>query len=287
MTYQELITRALLLCGKGYEGQVVLGQTLKTAIDGLNDLLGLWEVQGHGTWRETEYKFCLTQYKPQYTVGSSQDIDILHPKNISEIRTKTISGAVTWKGEITIAAFLALTIATEGDYYQFTDSNSDINIGDYGVLNTDITTIITSTDYDIVDDSGVYIDLQQYRKYDYQRLPAKNNTGTPVIYHYEPGTNIGYLYLWRTGNENQHIIFTAYTGFETITTANVTDDIAFPDSWRQALLYGLSVELGLIYGTPGDKLDRLKASASAKLEAVVGSNVTESEVIFYARSDTY
>lgn len=282
MTYQELIQNALLLCGKGYEGQVVSGQTLVTAINKLNNIFGEWEGEQHGTWNETEHKFCLTAGKPSYTVGISSDIDIARVVNIIEVRTKQISGAVTYKGTTTIATFLALSSGTEGDYYEFTDSNSDINIGDYGVLNTDISSLITSDDYDIVTDSGVYIDLSEYKKYDFQRLPNKQGQGTPVIYHYDPDNIIGTLYLWRTGSSGQQILFTAYHGWDTVTTANVTNSIDFPKSWQSALEYRLAAELGYIYGTQPDKLDRIETKASYFLDKAIGSNDTEGSFYFYA-----
>lgn len=285
MTYQELISEALTESGKGYEGQVVAGQTLKTCLSKLNNILGEWESDELGTWREQIYQFCLTSGKDNYTVGDSQEIDIPHPVEIVEVRTKLVTGAVTWKGETTVATFLALTSATEGDYYQFTDFNDDISIGEFGVLSTDITALITSSDYDLVSDSAVYIPLSEFKSYDYDELPDKFGTGTPVTFHYKPGVDVGTLYLWRTGNTGQHLKFTSYRGFPEITTNNVTDDIDFPKSWRQALIYALAFELALFYSAPPAKIDKLEDIAATKLETAMGSNVTEGGVSFYYAPD--
>jgi len=287
MTYQELIAQSLTLSGKGYEGQVVAGQTLKTAISKLNGILGDWENEDLGTWREQEYGFCPTNGKDQYTVGTSQEIDIDHPISIVEMRSKIVPGAVTWKGETTVAAFLALSTASEGDYYQFTDSNTDISIGQFGVLNTDITVAITSDDYDLVSDSGVYIPLDEYMSYDYDELPDKYGTGTPLTFHYAPGTTTGTLYLWKTGTSGSHLKFTTYKGFTEITTSNVTDVLDFPKSWRRALEYALAYELGFFYSAPPDKIAALEMKAAQHLESAIGSNKTEGGIIFYASTDTY
>lgn len=282
MTYLKLITKALILCGRISENKVPSGQTLKTAIDEFNDLMGEYEADEIGLWNEVKHKFCLTPGKPRYTMGDSQDIDIPHPISIIEMRTKIISGAITFKGETTIAAFLALTSASEGDYYQFTDSNDDINIDDYGVLNNDITSIITENDYTIINDNGTYIQLSEKMENDYVDLPSKQNTGTPVIFHYSPGTDVGTLELWRTGIQGHQIFFTSYEGFPEITTADMTSEINFPKSWISAVKYGLAVSIGIISGTPTEKLDKLKMQATAKLDKVINSNATKGSYTFYA-----
>ncbi len=282
MTYQELIAQSLTLSGKGYEGQVVTGQTLKTAISKLNEILGDWENDELGSWREQVYGFCPTTGKDRYTVGTGLEIDIDHPVSIVEMRTKIVAGAVAWKGETTVATFLALSTASEGDYYQFTDSNTDISIGDFGVLNKDITVTITSDDYDIIGDSGVYIPLDEYMSYDFDELPDKYGTGTPLIFHYDPGTTTGSLYLWKTAQAGQHLKFTTYKGFTEITTSNVTDVLDFPKSWRRALEYALSYELAFFYSAPPDKIAALEAKAAQHLESAMGSNKTEGGITFYA-----
>ena len=282
MTYQELLTNALVLCGRLAEGAVANGQTIKTALSKLNSVLGDWESEQLGTWDEVLQKFCLTPGKSSYTVGTGQDIDINRPLAIVDMRTKVIAGAVSFKGKTDIATFLALTAATEGDYYEITDSNGTIEIGDYVVLNTTITTTITSDDYDIVTDQASYSFPQEYKYGDYIQLPNIQGQGTPVIFHYKPGTETGTLYLWRTGNDGSQITFTSYEGWQDITTSDLTSNINFPESWKNALEYNIAVELGMIYGTPIDKLDRIKVVATSKLALVRGTNITEGGITFYA-----
>lgn len=282
MTYLQLITDALILCGRIAENKIPSGQTLKTAISELNYLLGEYEGDEIGLWNEVKHKFCLTPGKPRYTMGQGQDININHPKMITEMRTKIISGAVTYKGESTIAEFLALTSGSEGDYYQFTDYNDDISIDDYGVLDNDITALITESDYTVVDDSGTYIQLNEKLENDFVDLPSKQGQGTPVIWHYSPGTDIGTLELWRTGIQGHQIFFTAYEGFQEITTADMTSDVNFPKSWLSAVKYGLAVAIGITSGTPSDKLDKIKMQAKAKLDKVINSNATKGSFTFYA-----
>lgn len=289
MTYQELIAQSLTLSGKGYEGQVVSGQTLLTALNKLNSILGEWEAEQLGTWREQYLAFCPTVGKDRYSVSSTGDIAIAQPVDIVEMRTKIVSGAVTYKGETTVAVFLALTSGTEGDYYQFTDSNTDISIGDFGVLNQDVTALITSDDYDLVKDDGVYIPLDEYKQYDYDELPDKYGTGTPLIFHYKPGVDEGEgtLYLWKTAQSGQHIKYTVYRGFPEITTSNVTNNLDFPKSWRRALEYALAYELALFYSAPPDKIALLDAKAFEYLEKSIGSNTTEGGVQFYASDSSH
>lgn len=287
MTYQELISESMTLAGVGYDGQVLSGQKLVTAISKLNEIIGDWEADRLGTWREQITGYCLTSGKDKYTVGPSQDINITHPVDIVSVGTKEVTGAITYKGETTVSAFLALTSGSDGDYYQFTDSNSTISIGDFGVLNTDITALITVNDYDLVKDNGVYIPLSEYKSYDYELLPDKFGTGTPVIYHYKPDITTGTLYLWKTGNSGQHIRITSYRGFTEVTTSNVTGNIEFPKSWRRALKYSLAYELGLFYSAPPDKITLLDAKAFEYLEKASGTNVTEGGVRFYASDSTY
>ena len=280
-TWQKLIKDSLVLCGRCAENEIPSGHKLNTAITELNDLLGEWEGEDVGLWNEIKYKFCLTPGKPSYTIGDGGDIDINHPLEIVEMRTKIISGAVTYKGTSTIAAFLALTTGTEGDYYQFTDSNDDINIDDYGVLANDITALITDSDYTIVDDSGTYIQLSEKMENDFVDLPSKQSQGTPVIFHYSPGTDTGTLELWRTGIDGSQIFFTSYEGWEEVTTSNITEAINFPKSWRSALRYSLAVAIGITAGTPSEKLDKLKMQSTAKLEKVINSNATKGSITFH------
>lgn len=287
MTYQELISQAVALSGKGAEGQVVTGKTLKTALNKLNEILGDWENEDLGTWLEQEYQFCTTVGKDVYTVGTGKDIDIDHPLSFVEMSTKTIPGAVTWKGKTTVAVFLALTAATEGDYYQFTDSDGTILIGDFGVINKDVTVLITSSDYDLVKDSGIYITLDEYMYSDYDGLPDKYGQGTPLIFHYKPGTTYGELYLWKTGALGAHLRFTTYKGFTEITTSNVTDVLDFPKSWRRALEYALAYELAFFYSAPPDKITKLETKAYQHLEGAKGSNKTSGSIQFHASTDSY
>lgn len=63
----------------------------------------------------------------------------------------SLTKAITDKGNSTVADFLALSSASYGDYYTFTDSGSGITAGEIGILNNDISTTITSDDYTIVD----------------------------------------------------------------------------------------------------------------------------------------
>ncbi len=290
MTYQELIYNALVLCGRIAEGQVVDGLTEKTAINKINNILGIWEGEEYGAWTEQEYKYCITPGKPTYTVGVGGDIETARAVNIVEMRTKKIAGAVEYKGTTTIAAFLALSSGTEGDYYQFTDSNDTIGYDDYGVLNTDITVTITSADYDIITDDGIYIDLSEYKKYDFQRLPNKNKLGTPVTFHYEPPADedsvLGTLFIWGTGTAGDQLLFTAYLGWDKLTTGTVTGNINFPKSWRDALEYTLAFELGMIYATPPDKLSIIKSLSDAKTDAVIGSTTTDGGITFYYGAGT-
>ncbi len=285
MTYIELISQALTLSGKGYEGQIAEGQTLKTALSKLSGILGDWENEELGTWKESEQAFCLTVGKNKYSVGTGLEIDFARPLSIVDLETKQIPGAVTYKGETTVAVFLALTTATLGDYYQFTDANSTISIGEFGVLNKNISALITSSDYDLQDDSAVYIPLDEYMSYDFEELPNKFGNGTPLIFHYKPGIESGELFLWKTGNVGQHLKFTIYTGFTEVTTANVTGNLDFPKSWRRCLEYSLAYELGLFYSAPPDKIALLSAQADKFLESAMGSNKTEGSVIFYASTD--
>lgn len=282
MTYQELITNALVLCGRLAEGAIPDGQTAKTAVSKLNNVFGSAELKSMGTWNEVLHKFCLSPGKPSYTVGTGQDIDINRSLSIVELRTKIINGAVFYKGQASIATVLALTTATNGDYYEITDSNGTIEIGDYVVLNKDITVLITSSDYDVVTDQGSYSFPQEYKYDDFIQLPNTQGQGTPVIFHYRPGTTSGTLYLWRTGNAGQQITFTSFEGWQDITSDDLTSDVNFPEGWKMAIEYKLAVECGMVYGTPVEKLDRLKSVANVELDNASGSNITEGGTTFYA-----
>lgn len=281
-TWLQLITDSLKLSGRIAGNQTPQGHNLLLGLEELNDLLGEWEGDDSGLWNEVKYKFCLTPGKPRYSMGDGEDIDINHPLEIIEMRTKIIAGAVIYKGETTIAAFLTLTSATEGDYYQFTDSNDDINIDDYGVINQAVTALIDSNDYDIINDYGSEIQLSESMENDFVDLPSKQGQGTPVIFHYSPGTDSGTLELWRTGMPGHQIMFTSYEGWQEVTTDNVTGEMNFPKSWRSALKYGLAVAVGIRSGTPTEKLDKLKMQATAKFDKIVNSNATKGEIQFYA-----
>ena len=133
------------------------------------------------------------------------------------------------------------------------------------------------------DSSGNEVDLNRVTLNEYESLPNKTTTGTPVNYYYEPQRLVGQLYLWpgpdATFASNDTIEIVYQSPFNDMDVGN--EDVDFPNEWYDALTLGLAYRLSGKYGTL-DYRERalLRADAMDALELAKGYDVEDGSVYF-------
>lgn len=82
---------------------------------------------------------------------------------------------------------------------------------------------------------------------DYENLPNKTTTGTPVQFYYDPQQIFGRVNVWPAPTSVDTLInMTIWKELNVYTTA--ADQGVFPSEWGEALIYNLAIRLGPRYG---------------------------------------
>jgi len=113
--------------------------------------------------------------------------------------------------------------------------------------------------------TGGYVDIPMIllTHDDYNWLSAKQNTGTPIQYWYEPMNQYGRLHLWPIPDSyavaNREIHITYQRPFED--AGNSANTLDFPQCWNDALIMALAVRLAPEYGLPPNDRQILRQEA--------------------------
>ena len=113
-------------------------------------------------------------------------------------------------------------------------------------------------------DTVVDVPLNRLARVDYWELSDKDTEGTPVNFYFEPlSSNLSKLYIWPTADAafvtNNTIEVLYQKPFDDMD--NATDNLAFPQTWELAIVYGLAHLLAVEYGLPSADRNALKKDA--------------------------
>lgn len=101
--------------------------------------------------------------------------------------------------------------------------------------------------------SNIEVPMTELSRAEYNNLPNKAETGTPVQFFYDPQLTNGQLYVWPTPDAT---FVAGYTmeieyqkPFDDLDVVS-TDDFEFPSEWYEAIKWGLAARLAPEYGVP-------------------------------------
>jgi hypothetical protein len=129
--------------------------------------------------------------------------------------------------------------------------------------------------------TNIDVQLNQYSRVDFNNLSDKDSEGTPVNFYYDPQMTASKLYVWPTASSDfatNYTLQVLYTKpFDDMDSSD--DNLAFPQEWELAVVYGLALVLAFEYGTPNAELRLLREEATRyKNEAMYWD--TEHDAIF-------
>lgn len=117
---------------------------------------------------------------------------------------------------------------------------------------------------------------------EYEALPNKTTTGTPLQYYYEPKNSSGTIYFWPAPDAT----FAANNSIEIIYQAAMQDmdvgneDVDYPNEWYRALILNLANDLAPKYGIGIQERELLKIEADGALELAMSYDVEDTSVFF-------
>lgn len=153
------------------------------------------------------------------------------------------------------ASYTISTLVSGTNTYSITDSG-DSSGGLFNVYQAFLRNTTTNID----------IPLRVISREEYNSMTNKTQTGVPVMVALAPDGLTASLYLTpdSTTAANNTVVLYGYRN-ESVYTA-LTDNLAFPREWGEALIYGLCVRLAPEYGVALDVLSGLKTMADEALK---------------------
>lgn len=140
---------------------------------------------------------------------------------------------------------------------------------------------------DRVDGDGNSVSMTRLSLNEYEELPNKTSEGLPTQYFFEPTLDNSTIKFWVTPDTIAAADYTVELVVQSpLEDMDATDDnFDFPQEWLEALSYNLAYRLAPRYGFPLDKLQFLRADASATLELAKSFDIEEGSVYFGANKE--
>jgi len=272
----ELIADAFAEIGVGIEGEDLDPSDITFAARRLNSMIKHWVVHGFHMWKRQRKPITLVAGQSSYTIGQEAagattstlanklvdlDADFITDATVGDKAlnttdsTETTISAIDSKTQLSVAA----DIFTSGESYSITTADESLPRPDRILECNRI--------YDGNEVIMTAMSLQEYNN-----LPNKSQTGTPINYFYDPKLNNGRLYIWLTPGTSEandfSIEIVAITQVSDMD--NSTDLFDFPQEWYEPLILNLAYKLSGPYGglNIGQKRD-LKLDAKQVLEDAI------------------
>lgn len=125
------------------------------------------------------------------------------------------------------------------------------------------------------DTSNIDTPLNLISRMEYEELPNKYETGTPVSWHYQKNRASGTLYVWPepdTTAASEYTLEIVYGApFDDMDAS--TNDFDCPPEWLETIKYGLAVRLAPEYGVSLDERSVLKGEFRNMYEEMLMSDV--------------
>ena len=257
-TRNDIINRALSLCGAKAVGEEAADEDVSLAAGALNDMIAHWETTGVHLWRRSDFTLFTQPGQAKYQFGGSTTDHVTASFTSTTLAAALTTGdrTITLTSSTGLAVGDAIGIIISTGIYWTTVSTitPSILLADTAGVSEDVdsgtTVYYYTTDLGkalrVPDARRVYssseIMMTPLGRIDYLNLPNKSTSGTPVQFYYDPKVNDGYLYLWPVPTlAAEYVKGTALLPINLFDDAN--DDADFPDEWNRALKYNLAVDI--------------------------------------------
>lgn len=293
----QLIGRALRICGAFESGETPDAESVNEASDALNSMVKHWQGTGIHIWTMQEAILFPQLGQTTYELASTST------DHATASFTQTTLSADAALGASTISVTSATGFATTynvgvqldgGEFHWttvngapsgttitltavLTDSASSGNL--VVVYQTNLVRplkIISARRHNF--DSAIDTPIMEYDRVEYFELPNKSNESTVNGFFYDRrgGANVsGLLYLWPTpANVDEAVKMTVARPVEDFTSAG--NDADLPQEWIRALEWGLADEIADEYDVPEPKRSRITKRAAMFLQEV---NSWETELL--------
>jgi len=250
----ELIADAFAEIGVGVEGEDLDPSDISFAARRLNSMIKHWMVHGFRMWKRQRHPITLVANQSSYTIG----------QKASGITTSTTANKlVDTSADFITDATVGDTVLNETDSTSTTisaiDSKTQLSVSS-DIFTSGESYSITTADESlprpdrILECNRIYngneVPMTPMSLQEYNNLPNKSQTGTPINYFYDPELTNGRLYLWLTPGTSEATDFTVEIVAVTQVTDmdNSTDLFDFPQEWYEPLLLNLAYKLSGPYG---------------------------------------
>jgi len=156
-------------------------------------------------------------------------------------------------------------------------------MGPGGDINTTVKPVEVMEAYRRVTDTQIDVPLIRLSREDFWTLSDKDSTGSPVNFYFEIQEGVlNNFWIWPIADTNfianSTIEILYQQPFDDMTAA--TDDLAFPQEWELAVVYGLAVILAPEYGAPLSDQQLLIVQADKEKQRVMDWDTEHTSVFF-------
>jgi hypothetical protein len=285
----EIIGRALRLCGAFEAGETPDAESVNQAADVLNAMIKHWQADGINIWTSQEAILFLQNGQRQYTMSSSSS----DHATASFVNTTLTADAADGASTITVDAVTGISssynigVQLDDGTLQWTTVNG-APAGAVVTLTAALTDsassgnlvvcyqnklvrplkVLSARRYNFASDLDT--PLQIMDRIEYAEMPNKGSESTvnSIYYDRRGGANTsGLLYLWPTPSTvDEAIKMTVARPIEIFSAA--ANDPDLPEEWIRTLEWNLADELADEYDVPEPKRSRIEKRAATFLAEV-------------------
>lgn len=300
-TRDQLITRALRICGVIRASETPGAQIVTDTAEALNAMVKRWQKKPDmRLWTVTEATLVPQAEQVRYELSSSST------DHATETLYETTLSAAEASGQTVLSA-TSTTNMTVSDNIGIVVDDGTVHWSTISSKTSTTVTIADALDDDAASGNAVFnyttkivrpLKITDARRYniagatdtplspmlarlDYNALPNKTQTGTIMQAFYDPrrSDQSGYLYLWQPPTTVTDLVkFTWQRPIMDFDSAS--DDPDLPIEWVDAIVYNLAISIAAEYDVPADRLQVIAAQAASYLDDVQGDD-REQESYFF------
>ncbi len=284
----ELIRSSFEMVGVAVSGEPLAPGDINKANIALNMMLKAFQQYGLHLWKRKSVSITFVASQASYTLGQ---------KSAGTATTDTASSLVDAGADFTTDNIIVgdtvknttdgtsglVTGVTNQTTLTFATDLFPLGTESYEITSANVSTArpLRIVEADRVDSTGNTTSMNPLTKNEYEALPNKTTTGTPISYHYDPTLNNGTLYVWLVPDATA---VSAYT-MSIVTSATIedvdsaTDDFDCPSEWLEAISVNLAYRLSHRYPLESTSAKvELKKFADETLDLAIGFGQEDNSV---------
>jgi hypothetical protein len=292
----ELIRSAFEMVGVAVAGEPLAPEDINKAVIVLNMMIKAFQAHGLHIWKRTTVTFPFVAAQTTYTLGQKSAGVTTSAATIRLIDTSAdfvADGVATGDKVRNVTSGVDDTVAyvsSKTEIY-LTGSNTFTSFSQaYEITSASVSTPrpLTIIEANRVLSDGTSITMNPLSLEEYESLPNKAQTGTPISYFYNPTLNNGTISVWLTPDA---IAASLYT-MRVITSATIedinhaTDSFDCPSEWLEALTVNLAYRLSHRYPLESTSAKvELKGFAKEALELALNFDVEDTSTFFVPQTE--